>query len=369
MPTVFVSSSWRDSEFVTKLCGRLASSGVRVCSDDPESGSRPPSSEGGAGLIDLVDHALVVVSPHSLGSARVRQEALMGLAREQELGRSFVLPLVIADCLPRDLAPGLHSRQFHDFRDPVAFEERLEQLLGAIGVGRSDSSRPVTPDPRRERYDLYPIDNERIIEIPLFGQRYFRIEDCLPLDLLRSWNARDPNGIRVLRSPDGAVQGLFMVFFLRREALDAFASGRMIEREITADHLLSPVDTQDDGEDALYLSSLVCRPLQGSAGTLSTLLMLYLLKYIDLLREHRRIDRLNAIAATEWGEKFLGRRLGFTIRTPAPLRRDGENFYELDITGIPSLFQDMIRRSDAIRSLAASIGDPDSWAPKFPAQP
>jgi TIR domain len=358
MPTVFLSYSSKDGPFAERLYQRLDSVGVRVWRDGKELHAGEVFGEKIAEAVKKADYTVVVLSHNSVASGWVKKEVMLANKKENDSGRMVVVPIRIDDCSPPD-AWALDLKQCIDFSDPGQFEARFAQLRRDLGA----SFDVVEDDANLDLvYDLHPIGNERIWEIPLFGQRYFKITDCLPPGVLPDWNARDPNAIRVMRNACGQFAGFFIVLFLNAETQRRFARGEVVESEIAGSGLLAPGDPQGPGEHVLYISAVVARPHRHFV---DVILCLYLVRYIDLLRRHRRVDRLSVLAVSEY-EEFIARRFGFRLETPGHQRRDGGNYFELDISAIPDLLAHLSRQFRGFRVLADAVRESDDWKPAFP---
>ncbi len=215
------------------------------------------------------------------------------------------------------------------------------------------------------RYELHRVTKEEIPILQGLGRKYFKAQDHLPTKLLEGWYERDPNSFRKMKNKNGRIAGFFVVLFLKFETFKKFAKGEILEKEILASKLISAKDKQKPEENYLYISVVV-----GEDGDMAvnTCILLCLARYLDSLREFRRIEKLYATAATEQGRDLM-QTFGFKLHTPARARKDCEDFFESDLTEIGSdLSEELIQTLRPFQRYARSIdfGDGEDWQPIYP---
>lgn len=127
-PTVFISYSHADSQFVDNLAKRLKATGVDVWIDkwmikvgDSITGK---INEG----IGASDYLVIVLSQSSVNSKWVREELNTALVRNVEVEkRAFILPVLKEDC---EIPPLLKHRKYANFKDD--FEWGFNELIEVI---------------------------------------------------------------------------------------------------------------------------------------------------------------------------------------------------------------------------------------------
>ena len=129
MPSIFLSYSSADSEFVAKLALRLRESGIRVWYAE---GQIKPGDSLVCKLksaIDEVDYLGVVLSPDAADSDWVRREINWAYTQSLYSKGIRLIPLLLRDCL---LPTPLKDVKYVDFRDPTAFETAIAELAAVV---------------------------------------------------------------------------------------------------------------------------------------------------------------------------------------------------------------------------------------------
>ncbi len=127
MAGVFISHSSKDKPFVYRLAVDLINRGIPVWLDAWE-------LEVGDSLIDRIyqgiddsTYFIVILSPTAIESGWVNKELNAGLAKEEQLGRRFILPIKMAECqTPLKIA----DRVYADFSR--SYQSELEKLIAAL---------------------------------------------------------------------------------------------------------------------------------------------------------------------------------------------------------------------------------------------
>lgn len=127
MPGVFLSHSWQDKPFVTKLAVDLASRGFPVWFDSWELEAGDSLSKKIYQGIDQSGFLIVVLSESSITSRWVDKELSGALIKEEREGRKFILPLKIDGVLP---PLNIADRIFADFSK--SYSEGLERLAAVL---------------------------------------------------------------------------------------------------------------------------------------------------------------------------------------------------------------------------------------------
>ncbi len=131
-PTVFLSHSSNDKDFVERLAGDIEKAGIDVWYDRWE--IRVGDSIVGkinAGLKDS-DYVIAVISPNSVQSKWVTLEIDAALIESLGKKSSYLLPVLLADT---DLPPLLRDRRYADFRRD--YEQGLREVLNVLSEDAS----------------------------------------------------------------------------------------------------------------------------------------------------------------------------------------------------------------------------------------
>ncbi len=131
-PTVFLSHSSKDKDFVDRLAADLERAGIDVWYDRWEIGVGDSIvSKINAGLKES-DYVIAVISPDSVQSKWVTLEINAALIESLGKKSSYLLPILLADT---DLPPVLRDRRYADFhRD---YEQGLREVLDVLAEDAS----------------------------------------------------------------------------------------------------------------------------------------------------------------------------------------------------------------------------------------
>lgn len=134
---VFISYSSKDLDFVHQLVRDLEAAGIGVFFAHGIS----PGASWAESLSTAIENAkfiLVVLSPESVKSEWVAQEARIGLAREAE-GKAAVIPLLLRPC---DVPPFLADKTYASFDQD--YGTGLSRILRVLrGTTPADATQPV----------------------------------------------------------------------------------------------------------------------------------------------------------------------------------------------------------------------------------
>jgi TolB protein len=140
-PTVFISYSHADSQFVNGLADKLKGSGVDVWIDKWKikvGDSITHKIHEGIGASDCL---IVVLSCASANSKWVREELSAATIRNVEQDKhAFILPALIEDC---EIPAILQHRKYANFKDHP--KEALQELLEVIQAANPDKVFPPPP--------------------------------------------------------------------------------------------------------------------------------------------------------------------------------------------------------------------------------
>jgi hypothetical protein len=145
MPGVFLSHSSKDKAFVGRLAADLVSRGIPVWFDSWELETGDSLYQRIFDGIDDSTFLVLAISPNSNDSKWVGRELTAGLAQEDRIGRTVILPIKIAECLvPLSIA----DRIYADFTQGyLAGLEALEHKLKRSGsiFGEIPFNRQLVP--------------------------------------------------------------------------------------------------------------------------------------------------------------------------------------------------------------------------------
>jgi hypothetical protein len=182
---------------------------------------------------------------------------------------------------------------------------------------------------------------------------------------LESWYEKDPNYFRQIKNKNGRTVGFFIILFIKQKYLTDFALGRMFERDIDASKILTPSEIKNFEETPLYISVVVGK---NERAITNTCIILCVARYLDKMREIRKISKLYATAATSNGRELMKDHLGFTLCISGSQRKDGEDFFEADIYDKPFLFDYLVEKSSPFQRCSLSISNlnsEDDWKPSY----
>lgn len=130
MPSVFLSHSWADKDFVRRLAADLEAESVRVWLDEAEIKVGDSLIEKIRAGIDQMDFLIAVLSPDSVASPWVARELDIAMNQEIEGRRVKVLPLLLRTCEMPGFLMGKKYANFQGHR----YGEPLSEVLEAIGI-------------------------------------------------------------------------------------------------------------------------------------------------------------------------------------------------------------------------------------------
>jgi hypothetical protein len=175
MAGVFLSHSSVDKGFVTKLAIDLVAEGFPVWFDSWELETGAPLSRRIYDGLDDSDSVLVLLSPNSLGSEWVRKEIEGAMIKEERLGKTFVIPIKIADCeAPLQIAGKIYADLSRNYLGSL---ERLVVLL------KKRHAESVAVPPERQLIPVIFTRGEHLNRVA-FVARAEALKDILPCDYL-----------------------------------------------------------------------------------------------------------------------------------------------------------------------------------------
>lgn len=125
-PSIFLSYTHSDKDFVRKLANDLLSAGIRLWMDEGEikPGDSLVTKLGSA--IDDMDLFVVFLSPESVQSDWVKRELNIATDKELRTRRIRVIPILLSDC---EIPAILRDRVYLDMRDEDKYALALQKLL------------------------------------------------------------------------------------------------------------------------------------------------------------------------------------------------------------------------------------------------
>lgn len=152
MPSVFISYSNKDRQFVERLASDLKATGLRVWYDQWELKVGDSLISKISAGIRAQDYLVVVLSRSSVTSEWVRKELSAALMRELNEKRVIVLPVLIENC---EIPPLISDKVYADFIKDYA--SGLKTLLSAF-PGYLFTSGVDIPNRRKLGSNVY-LDN------------------------------------------------------------------------------------------------------------------------------------------------------------------------------------------------------------------
>ena len=166
MTTVFISYTYADQQFATRLAHDLRNSGIDTWIDVEQVmvGDSLIRTIGGA--IKEADYLAVVLSSKSVRAGWVIREVEIAMSREIEGKRVRVLPLLIEEC---ELPEFLRDKVYADFRKSDQYDEQLAKVLRRL---HADANREsfLTLIERALDADVRTLDLEDLGHPPLPGK-------------------------------------------------------------------------------------------------------------------------------------------------------------------------------------------------------
>lgn len=125
-PSIFLSYTHSDKDFVRRLANDLASDKVRLWMDEGE--IKPGDSLVGTvgSAVEQMDLFAIFLSPESVKSDWVKRELNIAITKELRTRRIGIVPILIADC---EIPPILRDRLYLDMRDESKYAITLKKLL------------------------------------------------------------------------------------------------------------------------------------------------------------------------------------------------------------------------------------------------
>jgi len=140
-PSVFLSHTWKDKEFVRRLAVDLEEAGARVWVDEAEILLGDSLIEKIRSGIDEMEYLAVVLSPDSVSSEWVKREMDIAMNQEIEGRKVKVLPLLREKC---DLPGFLKGKLYANFTEDDRYRDALNLLLRKFELTPSSLHRPAS---------------------------------------------------------------------------------------------------------------------------------------------------------------------------------------------------------------------------------
>lgn len=131
MPSIFLSHSSKDKDFVRELAERLKHFGVKVWLDEAEMNIGDSLTQKIGQAIDEADFVGVVLSRNSVNSDWVQRELQIAIEKELEKRKVVVLPLLLEKV---KVPPFLRDKLYADFTTLENFAESFSRLLRTLNV-------------------------------------------------------------------------------------------------------------------------------------------------------------------------------------------------------------------------------------------
>jgi len=141
-PSVFLSYSSKDKQFVRSLADRLKQQKIRVWLDELEIRVGQPLIEKLREAIDSADFTIVVLSRHSVKSAWVEKEVGIAMMQEMKTGRIKVLPIL----KEKVALPGfLEGKRYLDFTTRGSRARSFQKLVKDVLTCQAPSIPIIDP--------------------------------------------------------------------------------------------------------------------------------------------------------------------------------------------------------------------------------
>jgi len=210
-------------------------------------------------------------------------------------------------------------------------------VYGIIGVWAWITTRPEHLAPTLVT-DSRVIEEKAILEVPapykmlVLANKHARSiygRDSIPLEKVEKWWLRNPFVEAVLYKETGEYLGYFDVLPLTAEGEKLIESGKIKEREISPECILSPLKTKN--ANTVYLSGVAVKDAGTENGKMRAAKLLYSLAcYLEYYYKTDGL-RVLALAATPVGERLL-KEIGAKIVSPKDVRKDKHDLYEIVLT-------------------------------------
>jgi hypothetical protein len=145
---LFISHSWKDKFFVSKLAEQLRVRGVEVWVDSAELKVGDSLFQSISKAIADNDYFAIILSHNSVSSGWVQRELQLAMNLVLEKKGRRILPILIERC---EVPLFLRDLVYADFTDPKNFDSALLRLLHALGIELKTNvvSVPETPKAKR----------------------------------------------------------------------------------------------------------------------------------------------------------------------------------------------------------------------------
>ena len=137
-PSIFLSHTCADKDFVWRLASDLKKAGAKVWVDDAEIMIGDSLIQKIQAAISEMDYLGVVLSPEAVSSGWVKKELEIALTQEIENHRVKVLPIKYKDC---ELPPFLAAKLYADFTKQEFYLSSLTKILQRLGLQKNGYRR------------------------------------------------------------------------------------------------------------------------------------------------------------------------------------------------------------------------------------
>lgn len=141
-PSIFLSHSWEDKEFVRRLAKDLEQVGAKVWIDEAEISLGDSLINKISEGVDNMDYLAVVLSKTSVQSEWVKKEVNIAMTMEIKNKGVKVLPLIIDDCIIPAL---LIDKFFADFSCPKKYKSSFEIIVKKLGLQNEANAQKIEP--------------------------------------------------------------------------------------------------------------------------------------------------------------------------------------------------------------------------------
>lgn len=160
---------------------------------------------------------------------RYREDTLVYVAEGLKIEFSELLEII----------QSLKKSDIHSFKQKQAALENEDIFSPIVGAPYQVESATIT--------DLFIICG--------LAKKVYSGIDVIPLEIMKEWFLKNPNGFTVIKNNRGKICGNLDILPLKDNVLRQFIEGKIIERDFSADDIYSPKES--DEIEHLYVESFV----------------------------------------------------------------------------------------------------------------
>jgi hypothetical protein len=196
---------------------------------------------------------------------------------------------------------------------------------------RQKHPEQIRPDVSAVNFSIAGATPDDLLWIANLQKSYYHA-DAVPLRILQSWYAANPNGFQILRDDQGNRLGNLDVLPVKEEAFSPFITGKLRERDLTAQALFTPAE-RDSVRD-LYVENLIVKSDDKLKHEMAAALLLNRAESIlASLGNPASLRYVYGLGATPAGCEFMEKH-GFDLITEARERVDRHPLYRIPYSAL-----------------------------------